>query len=171
MDKAALVARFAVTEEQRIFLSHLYDLMVRCRDRNVITVGNFMSEAERMLAGDFMRACHADYYFAYGGYSDAERCCPIFLPEYLTPEDVVGSPDLAGFTLPCALTGCTPRLALPLSTARRAIPCTRTAVKRNAARSTDARQQGLALVVCRAVRARQLFVISACKLVAAIFTV
>lgn len=45
-----------------------------------------------------MRACHADYYFAYGGYSDAERCCPIFLPEYLTPEDVVGSPDLAGIT-------------------------------------------------------------------------
>ncbi len=98
MDKNKLIDRFAAGEEQKIMLSHVYDLMVRASDRNIITASRFLSEAECAAAEGFLRAAGCDRHFFFGGYDGAERQCAVFLPEYLTEDDVRSEPALCEIT-------------------------------------------------------------------------
>lgn len=98
MDKNRLIDRFAASEEQRIMLSHIYDLMVRANDRNIITASRFLSEAERASAEGFLRVAGSNDWLFYGGYDGAERRCAVFLPEYLTEDDVKETPSLCEIT-------------------------------------------------------------------------
>lgn len=105
MDKNKLIDRFAAGEEQRIMLSHLYDLFTRANDRNIITASRFLSETERAAAEGFLRAAGCDRYLFFGGYDGAERQCAVFLPEYLTEDDVRAEPSLCEITYVTASVG------------------------------------------------------------------
>ncbi len=95
MDKNKLIDRFSKSDEQRILLSHIYDLIIRCSDRGVITSSNFLSESEAASAEPFIKAVGNTSYILYGGYEEAERRCAVFLPEYLSEEDVKAEPSLS----------------------------------------------------------------------------
>lgn len=98
MDKTQLIDRFSSKPEQRILLSHIYDLMLRRNDRNIITVSEFISEVDCYAVNAFLNACSCQDFMLFGGYDGAERKCAVFLPEYFTPEDVVSTPSLAEMT-------------------------------------------------------------------------
>ncbi len=98
MDKNKLIDRFASSDEQRVILSHIYDLMTRCADRNIVTSSNFLSEAEVASVEGFCRGAGCESYTFFGGYDGAERKCAVFLPEYYTEDDITEAPSLAEIT-------------------------------------------------------------------------
>lgn len=98
MDKNKLLDRFASSDDQRILLSHIYDLMTRSNDRNILTASRFFGEADAAAVEGFCRASGTADFFLYGGYSEAERKCVIFLPEYYTVDDVIAMPSLCEIT-------------------------------------------------------------------------
>lgn len=95
MDKMSLISRYAKSPEQRVIFAHILDLAVRSENRNTIESGCFLSEIDSMAVSDMLRSACISSYFMFGGYDGAERKCPVFLPDYLSYEDVVASPSLA----------------------------------------------------------------------------
>ena len=95
MIKSPLPARFAANEEQKILFAHLLDLQSRAENRNILQCGNFLSEADWRTAETMLRAAGAGNFLFTGGYDDAERRCPVFLPDYLTAEEIEAQPALA----------------------------------------------------------------------------
>lgn len=98
MDKSSLVQRYANTPEQKLLLAHVLDLALRAENRNTVETGNFLSDTEAVLVEAMLRAAGISRFLLYGGYRDAERKCPVFLPEYLEEEDLIASPALAEIT-------------------------------------------------------------------------
>lgn len=95
MDKTSLVDRYSGDPEQRVLLSHLYDLMLRSHDRNLLTVSDFLTERDRRAAEAMLTACGCRNALFYGGYPEAERTAALFLPEYLSEEQITAEPSLA----------------------------------------------------------------------------
>ena len=95
MDKTQLITKFSSNYEQKILLSHIYDLAQRRDGRNILTSSNFLSESDCNLVDSFLKAISCKNYMQYGGYSEAERRICIFLPDYYTADDVISTPMLA----------------------------------------------------------------------------
>lgn len=98
MDKSLVIDKFSNNSDHRLLLSHIYDLMIRCSDRNIITVSNFISEAEISIVKPFLSSLSCTNYLLFGGYNDAERRVVIFLPDYYSYDDVTNDPSLAELT-------------------------------------------------------------------------
>ncbi len=96
MDKASLLAKFAATREEKLLFAHLLDLAERAATHNRLLSGDFLTEAEGNTAQSLLRAAGFSSFFLFGGFPDAERTCPVFLPDYLTRKEVEASPSLAG---------------------------------------------------------------------------
>ncbi len=94
MNKTEIINKISSDPEQRILLSHIFDLCERRNDRNVITSSNFMSEPDASLVEILINTVKADNYVFFGGYDGAERKCIIFLPDYFTEDDVTDEPSL-----------------------------------------------------------------------------
>lgn len=87
----------------RLFLAQLEDRLRKSENRYMIVSGDFMDAHQKKLATDFMRqekipeltAAGEGYsgtrYIFWGGYEDAERTVPVFVPEY---EDMEGVKEL-----------------------------------------------------------------------------
>lgn len=95
MDKASLVNRFASSPEQKVTFAHILDLFIRSKAKNVVISGNFLSESESLAVEDMLHTAGADSFILFGGYSEAERRCPVFIPDYLSSFDVENEPSLA----------------------------------------------------------------------------
>ncbi len=74
-----------------MMISHLLDLQEKCRSRNVIQTSDFLTPEERAEA----ERRHINAFF-FGGFRDAERTCAVFLPDYISEEDVTSDPSIAG---------------------------------------------------------------------------
>ncbi|MBQ0101785.1 MAG: hypothetical protein KBT31_03210 [Firmicutes bacterium] len=77
-------------EDIKVLLSHISDLKERAYSRGVITVSDFLTEEEQ---AETLRLGKT---FFFGGYDGAERKTAVFLPDYLTEDDVKDDPGLAG---------------------------------------------------------------------------
>ncbi len=95
MNKTALAERYSNTAEQKILLCHLLDLYERSNDKNIITVSNFMSESDSLTAKRMLSSIPACNFFIFGGYDEGERACAVFLPDYLSEDDIIRSPEIA----------------------------------------------------------------------------
>lgn len=95
MEKTQLIDRYSDNAEQRVTLSHIYDLMIRSADRNILLSSDFISERDRGAVESLLSACGCTSYLFFGGHPEAERCSVVFLPDYLTAEDVTGEPSLS----------------------------------------------------------------------------
>ena len=80
MDKNTLINRFAESEDEKIKFAHVLDLADRCERRNIVTSGAFLTESERVRAEAMLRSAGFQNVAFWGGYEDAERTCPVFLP-------------------------------------------------------------------------------------------
>lgn len=87
MDKNTLINRFAESEDEKIKFAHVLDLADRCEKRNIVTSGAFLTESERVRAEAMLRSAGFQSFAFWGGYEDAERTCPVFLPEYIEEVD------------------------------------------------------------------------------------
>jgi len=75
--------------DDRLLLAQLEDKATQAEDRYMITSGDFLDSHQRKLAEDFARSRSFGVRVSfYGGYEDAERCLPVFLPEYASSEDL-----------------------------------------------------------------------------------
>lgn len=99
MDKTSLIDRYSDNAEQRVLLSHVYDLMLRSVNRNLLTASDFIAERDRMAVASMLTACGCTSYLFCGGYPEAERCSVVFLPEYLGAEEIGADPSLAGLAV------------------------------------------------------------------------
>ena len=95
MDKASLINRYAKTPEQRVMFAHILDLALRSENRNTVEAGNFLPESDVNTVSDMLRSAGIHNFILFGGYDGAERKCPVFLPDYLTENDITDSPALA----------------------------------------------------------------------------
>ncbi len=94
MNKTELINKISSDAEQRILLSHVYDLCERRDGRNIITASDFMSEPDAHAAQILINTIKAENYLFFGGYDEAERKCAIFLPDYFAESDVNDEPSL-----------------------------------------------------------------------------
>lgn len=98
MDRTELINKFSSDNEQRVLLSHIYDLWTSRNDRNVIRTSDFISESDLTAVKSMLNALYSTDHLIYGGYDGAERSCVVFLPDYFTKEDVITMPSLAEIT-------------------------------------------------------------------------
>ena len=74
--------------DDALLIAQLEDKAVQAADRYMITSGSFLDSHQRRIAEDLARSGRFPVrVFFYGGYRDAERCLPVFLPDYATEED------------------------------------------------------------------------------------
>jgi RNA-binding protein YlmH len=78
------IDKIAQNDEDRILLAKIYDKISAGIQKNCPASGSFLSPRQKQMAqyllGNEPGVCY------YGGYEDAERTVPVFLPEYFVPE-------------------------------------------------------------------------------------
>ena len=79
-----------------LLIARLEDKIDQAADKYMLTAGDFLDMHQRKIAEDYCKSRKLPVrYIFYGGYEDAERCMPVFLPDYIeTP--VVGEAGAAG---------------------------------------------------------------------------
>ena len=95
MNKTELINKISSDSEQRILLSHIYDLCERRNGRNVIASSDFMSESNAHAVEILVNTIKAEGFVFFGGYDGAERKCIVFLPDYFTENDITDAPSLS----------------------------------------------------------------------------
>ncbi len=90
MQKAELLNRYAKTNDDALFLSHLLDQSTLCMGKNIPICGDFLDPHQQALT--LAIASHLPTPpTLWGGYPDAERKMVFFLPDYMEspPEDAI----------------------------------------------------------------------------------
>ena len=74
--------------DDALLIAQLQDRIRQAEDRYMITNGPFLDTHQRKLASDHFRKGRRQVRILfYGGYKEAERCMPVFLPDYAQEED------------------------------------------------------------------------------------
>lgn len=74
-----------------LLIARMEDKADQADRRYMMTWGTFLDSHQRKLAEDFCRSRKLSVRaFFYGGYEEAERCIPVFLPDYAEEEDACG---------------------------------------------------------------------------------
>lgn len=94
MNKTEIINKISSDPEQKILLSHIFDLCERRNGRNVVTSSDFMSEPDSRLAEILINSIKAENFMLFGGYDEAERKCAVFLPDYFSENDITDEPSL-----------------------------------------------------------------------------
>lgn len=72
-----------------LLLAQLEDKIDRASDRYMLVSGDFLDTHQRRLAEDYVRSRRLPVAVRfYGGYEDAERCLPVFMPDYAVEDDL-----------------------------------------------------------------------------------
>ncbi len=67
-----------------LLLARLEDKIQQASDNYMLTAGDFLDMHQRKIASDYCKSRKLPVkYLFYGGYQDAERCMPVFLPDYI----------------------------------------------------------------------------------------
>ena len=67
-----------------LLIARLEDKIDQAADKYMLTSGDFLDMHQRKIAEDYCKSRKLPVrYIFYGGYADAERCMPIFLPDYI----------------------------------------------------------------------------------------
>ncbi len=67
-----------------LLIARLEDKIQQASDNYMLTAGDFLDMHQRKIASDYCKSRKLPVqYIFYGGYEDAERCMPVFLPDYI----------------------------------------------------------------------------------------
>ena len=67
-----------------LLIARLEDRIRQAADNYMMTAGDFLDMHQRKIAEDYCKGRKLPVrYVFYGGYEDAERCMPVFLPDYM----------------------------------------------------------------------------------------
>lgn len=87
MEKRSGLHMLSCGEDEKLLMAHLLDLADACRNRSIPACSRFLTEQEQALAVCLMHRTGEEM-LLWGGYEDAERKVALFLPEYLTKENL-----------------------------------------------------------------------------------
>ena len=75
--------------DDALLIARLEDKAAQAADRYMITSGDFLDSHQRRVAEEMLRSRSMPVPVRfYGGFEDAERCMPVFLPDYAGEEDL-----------------------------------------------------------------------------------
>ena len=75
--------------DDALLIARLEDKAAQAADRYMITTGDFLDSHQRRIAEETLRSRSMPVPVCfYGGFEDAERCMPVFLPDYAGEEDL-----------------------------------------------------------------------------------
>ncbi|MDO5696275.1 MAG: YlmH/Sll1252 family protein [Eubacteriales bacterium] len=94
----------ARSEEEALLLRHIADKVRALEEQHYLQIGPFLSPSERALVCRLMAYRDAPRIAWQGGYPEARRQLPVFLPDYL-PDDFL---DTTPEECPLAIVRCTP---------------------------------------------------------------
>lgn len=94
-----------------LLIARLEDKIQQASDNYMLTAGDFLDMHQRKIAADYCKSRKLPVkYLFYGGYEEAERCMPVFLPDYIempdtsegwqVPEDVADLVRIVRVTAP-----------------------------------------------------------------------
>ena len=67
-----------------LLIARLEDKIRQASDNYMLTAGDFLDMHQRKIAADYCKSRKLPVkYMFYGGYEEAERCMPVFLPDYI----------------------------------------------------------------------------------------
>lgn len=73
-------------DRDELLIAQFDDKINQAADRYMLMAGDFLDTHQRRIAEDFCRSRKLPVrVMFYGGYEEAERCMPFFLPEYIEP--------------------------------------------------------------------------------------
>ena len=73
-------------DRDELLLAQFEDKINQAADRYMLTAGDFLDTHQRKIAEDFCKSRKLPVrVMFYGGYEEAERCMPFFLPAYIEP--------------------------------------------------------------------------------------
>lgn len=96
-----------MTDKHREAADHLAgrirDLSERCGERDYLTHTDFLSASELARCGEILRggAAGSVHWMMYGGFAEAERRLIVFLPSYMTAEELEAENAVSGEILCC----------------------------------------------------------------------
>lgn len=81
-----------------LLIARLEDKIQQAADNYMMTAGDFLDMHQRKVAEDFCKSRKLPVrWLFYGGYEEAERCMPVFLPDYI---DVPAVDENGNMTVP-----------------------------------------------------------------------
>ena len=93
MTKTELLDRHARDGEQRLLLGRVLDKLELAQKRSVPSHTQFLSPSEGAAVEDLLSACGHPRHIMFGGFSGAERCICIFLPDWQEEDAVMDDPE------------------------------------------------------------------------------
>ncbi|NCB28695.1 MAG: RNA-binding protein [Clostridia bacterium] len=86
--KEEILRALARSDDDRMLLANALDKLATCHERAYLTSTRFLDLRERSLVAQAVRLAGGEGQMVFaGGYTDAERACAVFYPDYLTAED------------------------------------------------------------------------------------
>lgn len=75
-----------------LLIARLEDKIRQAADNYMLTAGDFLDMHQRKIAEDYCKSRKLPVrHLFYGGYAEAERCMPVFLPDYIEMPDAAGT--------------------------------------------------------------------------------
>ncbi|MGX8774143.1 MAG: YlmH/Sll1252 family protein [Bacillota bacterium] len=88
-------------DADELLIARLEDLIQRAADNYMLTAGDFLDMHQRKIAEDYCKSRKLPVrYVFYGGYDDAERRMPVFLPDYAREEELADLLRVIRVTVP-----------------------------------------------------------------------
>ena len=74
-------------DDNYLFMKIIEERFLRSRDNYIMDNGDFLTPEQQSLASGFFMRNRSQGAFLYGGYEDAERKIPVFMPDYTGVSD------------------------------------------------------------------------------------
>jgi len=76
--------------EEKYLIAGIEDKIKQCEERYMVTNTAFFDMNRRSMAEIYVKKNHINNAVFYGGYDNAERCCMVLIPDYISAESVLG---------------------------------------------------------------------------------
>lgn len=83
MDKNELIKKFTSDPDEKLMLSRILDKLELCARRQAPASTKFLTPGQQVLAKRLISAEGSPAHAFLGGYSEAERACLLFLPDWM----------------------------------------------------------------------------------------
>lgn len=89
MNKNDIIKRFALQQDDKLFIARILDKLLECERKGIQTNTQFLNEREQAIAEKVIAAAGDSRYVLTGGYEGAERKVILFLPDYIEKENAI----------------------------------------------------------------------------------
>ncbi len=88
-NKMEIVKKYAIEEEGRMLLARVLDKLEESEQKNIAKSTKFLNEHQRALVEKVIANIGNPRHLFFGGYNGASRSVLTFLPDYMSPEQII----------------------------------------------------------------------------------